>query len=64
MPCRTMCTVCGFAALSHSYFIRLYLPSEPQSGKPQAARQTATQYPVVSDNCFQRPYFANNRARA
>ncbi|QEY23577.1 hypothetical protein D0T90_02900 [Neisseria animalis] len=25
MPCRTMCTVCGFAALSHSYFIRLYL---------------------------------------
>ncbi|QEY24435.1 hypothetical protein D0T90_08085 [Neisseria animalis] len=24
MPCRTMCTVCGFAALSHSYFIRLY----------------------------------------
>ncbi|QEY23824.1 hypothetical protein D0T90_04325 [Neisseria animalis] len=23
MPCRTMCTVCGFAALSHSYFIRL-----------------------------------------
>ncbi|QEY24112.1 hypothetical protein D0T90_06085 [Neisseria animalis] len=27
MPCRTMCTVCGFAALSHSYFIRLYLLS-------------------------------------
>ncbi|QEY24627.1 hypothetical protein D0T90_09260 [Neisseria animalis] len=27
MPCRTMCTVCGFAALSHSYFIRLYLVS-------------------------------------
>ncbi|QEY23175.1 hypothetical protein D0T90_00505 [Neisseria animalis] len=26
MPCRTMCTVCGFAALSHSYFIRLYKP--------------------------------------
>ncbi|QEY24419.1 hypothetical protein D0T90_07995 [Neisseria animalis] len=25
MPCRTMCTVCGFAALSHSYFIRLYM---------------------------------------
>ncbi|QEY23681.1 hypothetical protein D0T90_03485 [Neisseria animalis] len=25
MPCRTMSTVCGFAALSHSYFIRLYL---------------------------------------
>ncbi|QEY23727.1 hypothetical protein D0T90_03745 [Neisseria animalis] len=25
MPCRTMCTVCGFAALSHSYFIRLYI---------------------------------------
>ncbi|QEY23494.1 hypothetical protein D0T90_02425 [Neisseria animalis] len=24
MPCRTMCTVCGFATLSHSYFIRLY----------------------------------------
>ncbi|QEY23951.1 hypothetical protein D0T90_05100 [Neisseria animalis] len=24
MPCRTMCTVCSFAALSHSYFIRLY----------------------------------------
>ncbi|VEE06631.1 Uncharacterised protein [Neisseria animalis] len=28
-----MCTVCGFAALSHSYFIRLYLqtacPAEP-----------------------------------
>ncbi|QEY23315.1 hypothetical protein D0T90_01370 [Neisseria animalis] len=37
MPCRTMCIVCGFAALSHSYFIRLYYPPYPPD--PNAAYQ-------------------------
>ncbi|ROW31915.1 hypothetical protein CGZ60_07880 [Neisseria animalis] len=45
MPCRTMCTVCGFAALSHSYFIRLYMATlhdykSPYTATPEADKDT------------------------
>ncbi|QEY23231.1 hypothetical protein D0T90_00810 [Neisseria animalis] len=40
MPCRTMCTVCGFAALSHSYFIRLYLQTAFPANTRNKERKT------------------------
>ncbi|QEY23676.1 hypothetical protein D0T90_03460 [Neisseria animalis] len=60
MPCRTMCTVCGFAALSHSYFIRLYLEKLPRQKAQVVGGKTRPASPC-HDFCtaLKLPFFQN-----